>query len=872
MRNTLDWTLLALEGKSGEFPSSLLNTTEATLCQWVSKGEYQTALLSAQAQDILGPDQATSVDTTTSTPQTSSLSAFYREYLGKRLIQTTDAIERRALQYRILAVGVAFMQLFIQQGWTGPKLDGLSLATYLPDWLYQREESDKAWHQHALKCLEIDGESPYHLATDPYLLVLARILLVDVLCPTQHGALDVAELKAQRNTVPPSLYWWAMRCLRVHQNLLDERSATLYEHIGVLGEATHSTLEQLATETDPVWGILSENSSTELWARFYLERGLACQSYDKNEQATSYFGEAQQASGLKWTVTGAPGRRTKFQQFDVSQLVVLAESTSLQGEVDAKKTPRDIKLDDDTLLETTRFTQSSDQSEPAVGPHTQGNLRIIDQCLLLAYCLNVKNTNPNDGLTLEQMKPYVARVLAHPNNWMVHTMGLLLRSRLESESSRTVERGTLQLQAVVDQMPSEESSVTERLAYFYTLQLPSRWEMEQELARRFMSLGVFRSALDICERLQLWDDVITCYQLLEKEDVAERIVREQLVLHPDSPKLHCILGDILSQPEHWEKAWEVSGDRYARAMRSLGSYYFRNDDYPRCIECYNRALKLNPLFENTWFLLGCAGMRVEDWNIAIQGFLRTVSLDPDNGEAWNNLASCYLRQDKPADAFNTYKQAVRKNFENWRIWSNYLYVAIDIGQFGEAISALMHIVNLRYPKVQDKCLDVDLLQLLVQAAIRDLPDIYGVSAAKQSRMLETLLVETITSRITTNPRVWKICADFWFWKQEFAKALEAHFKAYRCLITNPTLDYSEETFTQVAEGALDLIDMLRNLGPKPASPETPDKAVAADWNYQARLVLRSLVARTKDTFDAHPQYQRLVEALAELKEEKKNSR
>ena len=44
------------------------------------------------------------------------------------------------------------------------------------------------------------------------------------------------------------------------------------------------------------------------------------------------------------------------------------------------------------------------------------------------------------------MLPYVTRVLQHPNNWMVHSMGLLLKARLEAESLRTRDRAALQLQ------------------------------------------------------------------------------------------------------------------------------------------------------------------------------------------------------------------------------------------------------------------------------------------------------------------------------------------------------------------------------------------------------------------------------------------
>jgi hypothetical protein len=48
------------------------------------------------------------------------------------------------------------------------------------------------------------------------------------------------------------------------------------------------------------------------------------------------------------------------------------------------------------------------------------------------------------------MFPYVERVSLHPSNWMVFTMALLLKSRLESESTKTADRAVLQLEVIID--------------------------------------------------------------------------------------------------------------------------------------------------------------------------------------------------------------------------------------------------------------------------------------------------------------------------------------------------------------------------------------------------------------------------------------
>ena len=110
-------------------------------------------------------------------------------------------------------------------------------------------------------------------------------------------------------------------------------------------------------------------------------------------------------------------------------------------------------------------------------------------------------------------------------------------------------------------------------------------------------------------------------------------------------KLWCLLGDLEpdNAVDHYERAWTVSKETSGRAMRSLGGYYFARGKFPEAIVSLKRAVKINPLLTRSWFILGCACMRVEDWELAKNAFSRCVSIDEEDGESWNNLASMYLR-------------------------------------------------------------------------------------------------------------------------------------------------------------------------------------------------------------------------------------
>jgi tetratricopeptide (TPR) repeat protein len=246
------------------------------------------------------------------------------------------------------------------------------------------------------------------------------------------------------------------------------------------------------------------------------------------------------------------------------------------------------------LLEGIAFdddgTYRSDAAEAVEAKMTvDGKLDVIDQAILLGLCLDVSNSNPSDGLTNEEMQPYIDRVLCNPLNWMVYSTALLERAWLECEVSRVRDRAVLQMQALVDQHTTrltltqsssqaieESAKAEERLEFLHSLAFPPRWELQRDLADRYRSLGVIGSAKQIYEELEMWDDTVECYTLLDQRNRAETIIRKELQRRP-TPMMWCCLGDIkqgMEQLRCYERSWVLSKGRFARAKRSLGRHFF----------------------------------------------------------------------------------------------------------------------------------------------------------------------------------------------------------------------------------------------------------------------------------------------------------
>ena len=128
---------------------------------------------------------------------------------------------------------------------------------------------------------------------------------------------------------------------------------------------------------------------------------------------------------------------------------------------------------------------------------------------------------------------------------------------------------------------------------------------------------------------------------------------------------------------YYEKAWEESDGKCSRAARALGKYYFYVPDFPKSIEWFEKGLNINRLYPDTWFTLGCAYMKNEDFKGASFAFGSCISIDNKIWDAWGNLANCYLAQKKFFQAVSCCEQALAINKKNWRLLNNYIQFSIE---------------------------------------------------------------------------------------------------------------------------------------------------------------------------------------------------
>ncbi|EAW11975.1 F-box domain protein [Aspergillus clavatus NRRL 1] len=805
-----------------------------------------------------------------------------------------DGLSPAQQQSQLLHIGLAALFSFLQSNITGPPLGFNPAEVVLPSALRSDAAKLRAVRSHIIRELSVDGEAAYKLTPNVELFALAKALLVDA------GILIDGPLMARAAR---------LRVNFLHQKMLSEPTSTLQD-------AIYKDLDVLS---NMLIGEKSVFSTAQEKGRFLLERAMIHTHHGFDAKARADLEQAAAVRGFEFALTGRLGKRTKFQERDVSQLVVLAKSAerlkstgnaALPEETEDTKQagPKNLELNDDTLLESISFTKSDETSQdksmtvqeestlpPALQSLDPGNqplLDPVDSAILLGLASAITNTSPENGLTREETHPYAVRVLeGGSSNWQIYTQALLVRSRVEGYRSRTVERAVLQMQALVDQViadtasldtqatenteqpttflprpeKSESASAAERLEYIWILSSPTRWSLEAELAQRWVDLGGLRTALEIYERLHMWAEAALCYAATEREEKAKHIVRRQLYqptgtdpddenekfdgpelspLPADAPRLLCILGDIESDPSLYERAWEASNHRYARAQRSLARHYLalRPPALDKAEEAYRKSLHVNRLNHGAWFALGCVQLELEKWEDAIDSFTRTVQLEDNDAEAWSNLAAAILRTPKPGEtteiaeapqqssadtdvdadsdsepakapeapykrkreALAALHRAAQLKHTDARIWDNVLTVAASIPPpatpFRDAITAQRRVIELLGAKNGEKSVDIPILSMLIDHLVssynyEDLVIKVDEKDEKSEQVVRSgtipgqilaLVDQCVVPLITHSAPLWLLVARVEQFREQPSKAFEAHEKAWRATVASCT--------------------------------------------------------------------------------------
>ncbi|CAF2114729.1 unnamed protein product [Rotaria magnacalcarata] len=703
-----------------------------------------------------------------------------------------------------IIIGIAYLQLFIINNFLGPKCELDNLEIPIPQSTINEQ-------------LTCDGEIP-----------VATIEHLDYL----YQATKIFNISQNQTNKNWTWYWWTMRTLFTHQKMLDEHSMTLYNNI--------------QTCIDNLFICQPDMNKTQQ-TLFSIEIAYIFAYYYNWKQVEVAKNQAIQISGLEINLTGQLGKRTRYQINDTSQLLLditrnKTDETLTNNNNNSIATeenlilPKNMALNDDVVLNQIQFKNETNNQNLTI------QLNIIEQLTLLFVIYDRQINNPRHEITTEEQLAFLTYILARPLNWCIQTCSLILRCQHETENKRKIERTLLQLQELIDQFDYKNPSSSFRLEYFHSTPVYPTWKLKSYIAHVYVKLGLVNNALDLYLYLKKWSDVIACYQILKKLSLAEHVIREQLKIK-ETPELFCSLGEVTDELEYFERAWILSKERNGRAQRLMGKYYFNRGNYEKACEHLLKAVEINSLQHDTWFWLGTAAFRTEKWELGVRAYSRCTNIETDNFEAWNNLAACHIKLKQKDKAHKVFLEAIKCNYDNWKVWENFLWTSADCGEIEDVMQAYHRLIDLK-----TKYVDKEVLQRLVNLLSENEQNEIWLKIYQKS--LE--LFGRLTAQVTNDADVWELYSDLCELKKDdtsidwHMKILQQLQRAHRCAI-NQTSSWENEI-----ETIRSVLILSNKLAAKTIEKlgEHVENENFKQSCHSIRLTLNSVMTRLKQKYDS----------------------
>lgn len=232
----------------------------------------------------------------------------------------TESIKSNPLeQLNWLSLGVASLLHFVQINWTGPE------TIENVDYLLEHREI-------ALQKLS-NNDGCNENVKAPEFLYLSKIIF---------KALDaLGQLESST--------WWYFRAIHLHQIILEESSADLFDE----SELLIAKIMKLDLLKDDYLNVMFNLEATQF---YYLHRRV--QSSENN------FDNVMNISKLSLELQGALGKRTRYQKDEKAQLFLNVKLEKEPFLFDKHNDlPKSLELNDDLRLEKIQFTETHETSK-----------------------------------------------------------------------------------------------------------------------------------------------------------------------------------------------------------------------------------------------------------------------------------------------------------------------------------------------------------------------------------------------------------------------------------------------------------------------------------------------------------------------------
>lgn len=102
----------------------------------------------------------------------------------------------------------------------------------------------------------------------------------------------------------------------------------------------------------------------------------------------------------------------------------------------------------------------------------------------------------------------------------------------------------------------------------------------------------------------------------------------------------------------------VSCGNKAKGWYDKGWDLARQGNLEDAVQCYDKALEINPDYVEAWYNKGLAYIKLSNWGGAVECFDKVIKLQPENEEAWFNKGQALFKKGHYSESIKCYDKAL----------------------------------------------------------------------------------------------------------------------------------------------------------------------------------------------------------------------
>lgn len=113
------------------------------------------------------------------------------------------------------------------------------------------------------------------------------------------------------------------------------------------------------------------------------------------------------------------------------------------------------------------------------------------------------------------------------------------------------------------------------------------------------------------------------------------------------------MSELLKSSSH-----QQSGNPEVEKLVEIGNSYFDQENYPKAIEYYQKAINIDPNQSTPYNNIGAAYSRMDNYDKAFEYYKKALAIDPNDPVRQNNMGDIYYNRGDYDNAIEHYKKAV----------------------------------------------------------------------------------------------------------------------------------------------------------------------------------------------------------------------